>query len=471
MAASDSPKPPNVLWICTDQQRWDTIAALGNRHINTPNLDRLVAEGTACTNAYCQSPICTPSRASFLTGCYPSTVHGCSNGNEHWAEAAPLVTKLLADAGYCCGLAGKLHLAGAAGRIEPRPRDDGYTVFHWSHDPRDKWPEGHAYRDWVAARGKHLGRTYAELGYHPPELHQTTFCADQAIAFMEHDWHQPWLMSVNIFDPHAPFDPPPEYLERYDPASLPPPAYRPSDLAAQEKLTGVDFQTKAQDPGAFDAQHKIAAYYAMIELIDHNVGRMLAALERIGQADNTLVIFTSDHGEMLGDHGLLLKGCRFYEGLVHVPLVLRWPGQIPAGKTTEALVELTDLAPTLLDAAGLRVPRHMAGRSLLPLLRGATAEHRDAVRSEYYEALSMAPRDRAGWSNSRATMIRDRRYKLAVYHGHPTGELFDLEQDPHEHDNLWDSPDHAEIRFDLLRRCFDATAFAIDTGPEATRGH
>ena len=110
-------------------------------------------------------------------------------------------------------------------------------------------------------------------------------------------------------------------------------------------LTGVDFQTRAQDPAAFDAQHKIAAYYAMIELIDDNVGRMLAALERTGQADNTLVIFTSDHGEMLGDHGLLLKGCRFYEGLVHVPLILRWPGQILAGATTDALVELTDLTP------------------------------------------------------------------------------------------------------------------------------
>ena len=168
----------------------------------------------------------------------------------------------------------------------------------------------------------------------------------------------------------------------------------------------------------------------MIELIDDNVGRMLAALEQTGQADNTLVIFTSDHGEMLGDHGLLLKGCRFYEGLVHVPLILRWPGRIRAGATTDALVELTDLAPTLLDAAGLEVPRHMAGRSLLPLLRGTTTEHRDAVRCEYYEALSMAARDRAGWSNTRATMIRDRRYKLAVYHGHPTGELFDLETDP-----------------------------------------
>ena len=469
MAESSSPTPPNVLWICTDQQRWDSIAALGNRHINTPNIDRLAAAGTACTNAFCQAPICTPSRASFLTGCYASTVHGCSNGNSHWAEAAPLVTGLLADAGYCCGLAGKLHLAGAHGRIEPRPRDDGYSVFHWSHDPRDSWPAGHAYRDWVADRGAHLGHTYAKLGYMPAELHQTTFCADQAIEFMAIAWTQPWLMSVNIFDPHAAFDPPADYLARYNPDEMPDPAYQPSDLAAQDLLKGVDFQNEARDPDSFDARGKIAAYYAMIELIDHNVGRMLDALERTGQADNTLVIFTSDHGEMLGDHGLLLKGCRFYEGLVHVPLIVRWPGQIAAGATTDALVELTDLAPTLLEAAGLPVPEHMAGRSLLPLLRGATAEHRGEVRCEYYAALRSLKRNLGAWSDSRATMIRDRRHKLAVYHGHPVGELFDLQEDPHEHRNLWREPGYAELRFDLLRRCFDATAFAIDTGPEVTR--
>ena len=142
---------PNILWICTDQQRYDTIGALGNEHIRTPNIDRLVGEGTAFTHAFCQSPICTPSRASFLTGMYPSSVHGCTNGNAYWAGTAPLVTKLLADAAsYDCGLAGKLHLAGAHGRIEPRG-SDGYRVFHWSHDSRDQWPEGHAYADWVRA--------------------------------------------------------------------------------------------------------------------------------------------------------------------------------------------------------------------------------------------------------------------------------------------------------------------------------
>ena len=459
MAESSSPTPPNVLWICTDQQRWDSIAALGNRHINTPNIDRLAAAGTACTNAFCQAPICTPSRASFLTGCYASTVHGCSNGNSHWAEAAPLVTGLLADAGYCCGLAGKLHLAGAHGRIEPRPRDDGYSVFHWSHDPRDTWPAGHAYRDWVADRGAHLGRTYAKLGYMPAELHQTTFCADRAIEFMEFSWTQPWLMSVNIFDPHAAFDPPADYLARYNLDDMPAPAYQPSDLAAQELLKGVDFQTAARDPDSFDARGKIAAYYAMIELIDHNVGRMLDALERTGQADNTLVIFTSDHGEMLGDHGLIQKGCRFYEGLVRVPLMLSWPGRIGAGQHSDALVELTDLAPTLLEAAGEPVPEWMQGRSLLPMSTGAAPldRHRDAVWCEYFDALD-AP------DATRATMYRRGRYKLVVYHGHGLGELYDLERDPGEFDNLWDDPRHAALKADLLLDSYAAAMAAVDVG-------
>ena len=133
---------PNILWICTDQQRYDTIACLGNKHIRTPHLDRLVAEGTAFTKTYCQSPICTPSRASFLTSRYPSSVHGCMNGNDHWSEAAPIVTGLLASSGYDCGLVGKLHLSGTAGKVEQRPRDDGYRVFEWSHSPRARWTAG-----------------------------------------------------------------------------------------------------------------------------------------------------------------------------------------------------------------------------------------------------------------------------------------------------------------------------------------
>ncbi len=460
---------PNVLWICTDQQRWDTIASLGNDAIRTPNIDRIVRSGVAFEKAFCQSPICTPSRSSFLTGRYASSIRACSNGNDRWAEAAPLVTQLMADGGYRCGLAGKLHLAGCRSRVEPRPKDDGYAEFHWSHSHRDLWPEGHAYADWVREKGGDLGSLYQANGYLSPELHQTTFCADKAIEFMDRKWDRPWLMSVNFFDPHLPFDPPPEYRDRYDAESLPPPAFRDSDLAAQERLAEVDFQYPARPPEAFDAMDKTAAYYAMIEQVDAHVGRMLDCLERTGQRDNTLVIFMSDHGEMLGDHGLIAKGCRFYEGLVRVPLTLSWPGVIEEGRRSNALVELVDVAPTLLDYAGLEIPEAMAGRSLRPLLEGGADRHRDAVRCEYYSALSLLAPGREHWNGSYGTMIRTERYKLVAYHGTGLGELFDLEADPDEFDNLWDHPEHAEIRLKLISRMMDQSALIVDHGTGVTQ--
>ena len=149
--------PPNILWICTDQQRYDTIGAGGNAHVRTPRLDRLWRDGTAWTHAFCQSPICTPSRASFLTGTYPSTCQNTRNGNARYRGRYPLVTRLLAGAGYDCGLIGKLHLAGAYERPEPRG-DDGYRYWRWSHAPRDGWPSGHAYADWVRAQRPRSGR-------------------------------------------------------------------------------------------------------------------------------------------------------------------------------------------------------------------------------------------------------------------------------------------------------------------------
>ena len=460
-----STKPPNILWICTDQQRYDTIGALNNTQVHTPNIDKLVETGVAFDRAFCQSPICTPSRGSFLTGMYPSTVHSCFNGNEYWAEAAPLVTAELADADYDCALAGKLHLAGTFGRIEPRPKHDGYRLFHWSHDQEDQWEAQHAYADWLSSLGHNLGEMREHPHDIPPELHQTTWCSDRAIDFIEADHAgKPWLMSVNIFDPHEPFDPPQPYLDRFDIDSLSGPLFRESDLAAQAKLADIDFQTPCRRPEEFNAKWIQAAYYAMIELIDDNVGRMLEALERTGQRQDTVVIFMSDHGEMLGDHGLLLKGCRFYEGLVRVPLILSWPGQFMQGVQREALVELMDIAPTLLELAGLPVPVRMQGRSLMPLLNDPQAadQHRDLVRCEYYDAINATYNE--AFTGAYATMLRDERYKLIVYHGHALGELFDLEKDPDEFVNLWDDPALLATKYRLMQLSFDALAFATDLG-------
>jgi arylsulfatase len=164
------------------------------------------------------------------------------------------------------------------------------------------------------------------------------------------------------------------------------------------------------------------------------------------------VLFMSDHGETLGDHGLIQKGCRFYEGLVRVPMIWRWPGQVRQGQS-DALVELTDIAPTLLEFCGLGVPDHCQGRSLAPILRGQAAadHHRDFVRSEYYDALDLP-------GHSRATMHRTDRHKLVTYHGLGLGELFDLQTDPDEHENLWDDPAHAATRAALMAESFDAMA-------------
>jgi len=457
---------PNILWICTDQQRFDTIGSLGNPHIRTPNLDKLAKSGVAFTHAYCQSPICTPSRAGFLTGMYPETVHGCMNGNDHWDGAAPLITKTLANAGYDCGLSGKLHLSSARpGPIEKRP-DDGYRVFHWSHGPPDNWPKGHAYSDWLKSKGTSYNKLIKKHGFIPFELHQTTWCARRAADFIREERKGPWLFSMNSFAPHSlggRMRPPKKYLDRFDIESLPGPHFRDSDLEAQKRLKGVDFQTKAVKYSKKAGQLYQAQYWALVELIDENVGRLMKVLEETGQRDNTIVIFMSDHGESLGDHGQRRKGCRFYEGLARVPLIISWPGRFKQGIKSQALVELTDIVPTLLEATGLPVPKEMHGRSLLPILEGKANPHahRDFVRSIYYRALT---------GRSYASMIRTRSHKLVCYHGTGLGELFDMKKDPHEFDTLWDDPTCADVRFKLMTTAFDAAAFAADTGPKRVGG-
>lgn len=458
-AGAKLPLRPNILWVCTDQQRWDTIHALGNDYIQTPNLDKLCDDGVAFTHAFCQCPICTPSRGAFLTGMYPRFLNACTNGNETWQGEAPLVTKTLADLGYDCGLAGKLHLSAAHNRIEPRP-DDGYRVFHWSHHPHDSWPEGHAYNDWLKSQGIDHDTTKKRLGYIPCEYHQTRWCTDRAIDFLREERDGPWLFSLNCFDPHPPLDPPKEYLDRFDIDRLPLPEFAEEDLQEEAALAEaqVNFQSKAKRIPPEKARLNLAKYWAMIELIDANVGRLVATLEESGQRENTVIIFTSDHGHMIGDHGLINKGCRFYEGLVRVPLIVSWPGKFKSGLRCDELVELIDIAPTLLELAGEPAGDNMHGKSLLPLLTGGAGQggHREYARSTYTDTLQ-GPK-------SRATMIRDRQYKLVVYHGTGLGQLFDLETDPNEHRNLWDSVDHAEIKGRLLMQSFDAEVMSADEG-------
>lgn len=488
-----SQRLPNILWYCTDQQRSDTIGAWGNPHISTPNLDRLARSGVSFRRCYTQSPICTPSRASFLTGRYPATHHAHRNGQIRFPDSEKLVTRIVADAGYDCGLVGKLHLT-AVSNGETRT-DDGYASFEWSHMPRSENPRQNAYADWLrdekgvdplALYRDHP--TFCGPGV-PAELHQTTWCTERAIAFIDRPRDdRPWLLSVNPFAPHPPFDPAPEYLERIDPLALPFPVTSPQDDAHQRTFRDVALQrrdvvdvfgpppkpngARPVDPftgkvtsppeDSFDARYVKAAYYAQIEHIDAAFGRILDALEAAGELDNTIIIFTSDHGELLGDHGLILKGCRFYEGLVHVPLILSWPAGFKPGLECGALVELVDLAPTILEACGISVPDAMQGRSLMPIATGAAppGHHKDFVVSEYNDAIGGQP-------PSHGTMVFDGRYKSCVYDAIDRAEIYDLLADPNETTDLFDSIDR-ELRARILLR--HVQAYMRTSGAGIARG-
>tara|TARA_B100001250_G_scaffold178412_1_gene153328 strand:- start:256 stop:1656 length:1401 start_codon:yes stop_codon:yes gene_type:complete len=460
-----------VLWICTDQQRHDTIRSLGNPHINTPCIDSLVGEGVAFTQAYAQSPVCTPSRAAFMTGRYPRTTK-CRQNGQALPPNEKLVSRLFADDGYTCGLAGKLHLATCANGVAEARIDDGYSVFHWSHHPQPDWPEN-AYTQWLYTKGTSWEEVYggASTDYikHgvPEEYNQTTWCADSAIEFIHEQNGAPWFFSYNCFAPHHPFDPPEEFLARYNPDDMPLPKARPDELETKTTYQQLDGKFSHNDPEGYDItkmtdrdkREVTAAYYAMVELIDKQVGRMVAALEETGQLENTIVIFMSDHGEMLGDHGLFLKGPHFYDEAVRVPLIISWKDRFAADLRADCLMELIDITPTLLEAAEIDVPKTIQGRSLMPILlsQREAGHHRDYVFSEYYNA----------WTHkhSYGSMLRTREEKIVVYHGTDQGELYDLKNDPDEFENLWNSPEHTKGKLRLMKACFDASVFTMDPCP------
>jgi arylsulfatase len=479
-------KKPNILWICTDQQRFDTLGCYGNSFVSTPNIDKLAEKGTLFESTYCQSTVCTPSRASFLTGRYPRTTR-CRQNGQNIPESEVLVTKLLSDAGYIGALSGKLHLSACNPKVThamERRIDDGYAQFHWSHHPRGNWPTNE-YIQWLQAKGKQYQAPaieeskYVQTGP-DAEDHQTTWCAEKAIEFIESNEHfdRPWFFSVNIYAPHHPFDPPKSHLEKYLARldEIPAPNYSEGELADKPYFQQYDHNGAYGFPDLYpyskmsEKDHKLikAAYWAMVDLIDEQVGRMLDALERTGQLDDTIVIFMSDHGELLGDHGVYLKGAHFYEPSIRVPLIVSYPGHIPENRRIADFVELVDLAPTLLEAAGL--PKHpgMQGKSLWPVLTGGQPEgkHREDVYCEHYNASS-----KQNGLGGFATMVRTERHKIVVYHSRNEGELYDLANDPNETVNLWNDSRCTALKAELLVRLSDRMAETVDPLPERIAGY
>lgn len=467
---------PNILWICTDQQRYDTISALGNTHIRTPNMDRLVREGVSFNRAYCQNPICSPSRGSFMTGRYPRTTRSFINGNDTFSKDETLVTKLLADGGYNCGLVGKLHLTSHYRRMEER-LDDGFRYFEWSPQPCDDWPVGiNRYMEWLKDKGVDWHKEYVMPCEWPPrngymiperikgmdeEYHQTTWCMEKAMDFINgYNGDEPWCLCVNPFDPHPPFDPPDAYKERLRIEDMPLPAWKEGELD-NKPFAHKDCYLHGSQKGMvrdtvnmtdLEKQEVTRDYYAEIELMDTQIGRVLDFLDEKDLRKDTLIVFMSDHGEMLGDHGIYWKGGYFYDSLIRVPLIISWPGHILQNVVSDALVELVDIAPTLLEAAGLPVPQYMQGKSLMSLLKGETDKdfHKERVYTEFYFSTMLM-------HHIYATMMFDGRYKIAVHHGEEVGELYDLQSDPNEFDNLWDDPNYEELKNRKIKECFDHT--------------
>ena len=396
---------------------------------------------------------------------------------------------MLADAGYACGLAGRLHthpgapdhLASTRDGLAERRGDDGYTDFHWGGAPQQKGTE---YERWL--RGKGISpdlrpsdvSPYVHQGL-PSPYDQTTWCTDKAIAFIER-WAEkgrPWLYSLNPFAPHHPFAPPPEYLEAYRQriSEIPLPRYREGELDEKPPVQKNDHRGAYNRSGFYpfpemrveDHRWVRAAYWAMIDHIDTQVGRVVDALEKTGQLDHTLIIYTSDHGEMLGDHGIYLKGPYFYEATVRVPLIFSGPGVV-GKKRSNALVQLMDLAPTILDAAGVAHPAGMQAKSLWPMLTGEAPQnsHWQAVYSEYYNAMPFHED-----AKCYATMVANHKAKLVLMHGRDEGELYDLRSDPGESWNRFRDPKYKDLKIEMMQQMCDRMARTADPLPEREARH
>lgn len=303
----------------------------------------------------------------------------------------------------------------------------------------------------------------------PSEAHFTTWVTEAATEFVtaERDREKPFFLLLNYFDPHHPFEAPAEYRELYDASTLVPPIGSPYELDGKPPIhKEASRESHAGNaPGFLDytadeIQEIRATYFAMISQIDAQVGRLLSTLDELGLRENTLVVFTSDHGEMLGDHSLLLKSPLFYEGAVRVPLIMRWPARLPRLLVTD-IVQWMDLGATVLDAAGLPPMAGSQAQSLLPQIAGH-GEPRNWALCEYRD--SCFPYD----PPVHGTMLRWGHHKLVVYHGTAangwtrSGELYDLAADPNELDNLWHDPGHSETRSQMEAALLDVLVATED---------
>jgi arylsulfatase A-like enzyme len=418
---------PNILLIMTDQQRGDCLGVEGHPCLMTPSMDALAAQGVRFRRAYSTCPVCIPARRSLMSGLYPAS-HGmvAYTENQTWDPPTTL-PQALRDAGYHTGLVGRnMHLYPVRKRygfeemvIAGGRFDSDYKEYINRHCPDGGgyYGTGVMHNDWTA-RAWHL----------PEYLHQTHWTVNEALRFVQRsDPERPWFLTVSFVAPHPPLIPPDFYFQRYLRAQMPDPvigdwAQRPEfpGGAPQPNSNRVDLQGEA-------LRSCRAGYYGLINHIDDQIRRLLAPEARVVDLHNTWVIFTSDHGEMLGDHYFFRKQMP-YEGSARIPFIIRPPtawSDAPRGAVSDLPVCLEDLMPTLLEAGGAAVPDHLDGRSLLPALRGQSQGWREALHIEY-----------GGGGEYPFHALTDGREKYIWFSQSGREQLFDLREDPGEMHDL-----------------------------------
>lgn len=451
----------NILFLMTDQHRVDTLGCYGNQRIRTPNIDRLAAAGTTFDRCYTPTAICTPARASLLTGHAPFRHKLLANyeRNVGYMEDLPhdqfTFAGPLRDHGYALGLFGKWHVG--THRTAADFGFDGPHMPGW-HNPVDHpdylaylaehgLPE-HVVNEPVYARTpsgiEHLMAGRLEQ---PVEATFEHYLATRTIQQLETYARRsvstgaPFFLATHFFGPHLPYLLPDEYFDLHDPDEMDLPPSLVETFAGKPEV-----QRNYSAHWGFDTMRPetlrqlIAAYWGYVTLIDHQVGRILTALSELGLTDTTSVFFTADHGEFTGSHRLHDKGPAMYEDVYRIPGIVRVPG-MPAGQVCDEFASLTDMTATILDLAGADPAPAVDSRSLLPLVRGDDVDWPRELVAEFHGHHFPYPQ----------RMIRDERYKLVV-NPESRNELYDLQADPHELQNRYEHPELAPVRSRLTRR-------------------
>lgn len=480
---------PNVLFIMADQMKATASHLYGNPFCETPALARLAGEGVLYENAFTPHPLCMPARVSVWTGRFPHS-HGGRRNETPMPPGAEHAFRLWKQAGYHTGLIGKNHCF-----LDPADQDLFDTWCEIGHTglpagaptkgmdwwrPVEAIDAAHATRRAMPKQSPRFG--YAVSDY-PLEDMSTGLITGQTIRFLESHGDQPFALWVSYPDPHEPWEAPRRYAEMFPPEKIVLPPFRGdefSDGTAPERnrvlyeILGMDEDRREDIYGV------LGCYYGMVRFIDDGVGQILDALDRLGLAEETVVVFCSDHGDFAGEHNMTTKGGVFYDCLTHVPLLVSWPGQIPAGVRDGSMVNLIDIVPTLLHFQGIEIPRAMEGE-LLPTVTQAAP--RQATFSEYgaggplfgLDDLAVLPKPygRAGlirslrWreAEGRRKMVRTQRWK---YVHDPMGdldELYDLGQDPWELNNVAADPAQAPVLAEMRLRLADWSICTEDGQP------